>query len=157
MTKDEILGALPTLEPAELEAIQALIGHLLGAPTGPFDAAWPPAYQITFDALASALGAAISYASIANTKTGALFKKRMPEFTQFLDNHFKGWDGNKVTQIAFLRMLFTLIKDDLEKRNVTPSLGMIVSNMIRIHSVFDGAFPGYLEAGAGHLILGKFK
>lgn len=156
MQKDEILGVLPTLDRTSLEAIHALTGALLGA-TGAIDSPLPPQQAVCFNALVSALGASIAYASLANTQTGKLFNKRMPDFITFLDTNFKGWDSNKITQLAFLRMIFTLIKDDLQKRDVTPSVGMVVSNMIRIRDVFEQAFPGYLSGGMGEVILKRFK
>lgn len=153
VTKDEILGALPSLSHADLLAVQALASALVGG----VGAALSLQGAACFNALVSALGAQITYSAIEQTKTGKLFIKRLPDFIKFLDANFAGWDSNKLTQMAFLRMIFCLIKEDLQKRDVTPSLGMVVSNMLRIRDVFELAFPGYLSAGMGEVILKGFK
>src|ERR1700691_3458978 len=118
MTKDAILAALADLSITDLRAVHAVSGQLLGAHGGAMLDGLPLQAQLIFEALVTALGASISYASVAHTQTGKLFIKRLPDFEKFLNVNFKGWNSHKVTQLAFLRMIFTLIKDDLQKRDV---------------------------------------
>jgi hypothetical protein len=152
MDKDEILRALPKLPKADLEAIHALAGHLLGPANGGLGEQG----QAVFDALAASLGLTASYASMAASKPARLFIQRLPAFVAFVGKNFPGWDDTKVGQQAFLRMLFGLIITDLNKRNVTASFGMVVSNMGRLPEIIESAFPDYLKSGLGKIILEKF-
>ena len=152
MIKDEILVALPKLPKADLEAIHALAGHLLGPTSGLGEQG-----QAIFDALAASLGLTASYASITASKPARLFIQRLPAFVLFMGKNFPGWDDTKVGQQAFLRMLFGLIITDLNNRGVTASLGMVVSNMGRLPEIVETNFPDYLKSGMGYVILKRFQ
>jgi len=153
MTKDEILAALPKLKQADLEAVHALAGHLLGlVPANAAQGGGP-----AFDALVTALGLSMAYQTLMGTKAGQIFNKRVPELVKYLDSHFAGWDDNKLSQLAFLQFLYGLIITDLKERNVTASVGMVISNMSRIPELLENAFPGYLRSGMGEVILRQFS
>lgn len=156
MTKDEILAALPTMAQADLEAIQAMTNHLLGGHTGPQARPGGMVAPMVFDALASALGVITAYSNYNH----AVFKQldqRMPGLVVFLNANFKGWDRNKITQLAFLKMLFGLLIDDLKDKRVTPTVGILIINIPRIPEVFEKAFPNYLKTGLGKLVLKTYK
>jgi hypothetical protein len=158
VTKEQILAALPNLNKAELRAVHATAGHLLGA-TGGADAsiAAPGSVgAIIFEALSGALCASMPYASLP-TATARQFEGRVPGFVAFLDANFAGWNKNKVGQLAFLRMMFHLIKDDLNERKVKPTIGVVIVHMSRMYEVFENAFPNYLSNGLGPMILKNFK
>lgn len=142
MTKDQILGGLLNLSRTDLEAVQAACNGLLGANVkGP-----SPLGQAIYSALGAVTGAARPYASL----TPALkkqFEGNLAIWETFLNNELVGWDRNKLRRDALLRMLFSLLKDDLEKRGVSPTMGILISNMGRIQETFDASFPGYREAG----------
>lgn len=155
LNKDTILGALPALSQVDLAAIHAVAGQLLGAATGRSKNQPTVDSSLFFDALGAALGQPVFG---FNPTIRLRFDKALPALTSFLDTDFKGWDANKVGQIAFLRMLFNLLVKDLKERGVPPTLGIIVNNMPRIPEVFDAAFPGYRESGiAAEMILKHFK
>lgn len=151
LTKEHILGALPSLERVELEAVHAMAGHLLGATAANGPGA-NPIGRIVFEALAAALGLTMPYSSYSPTATRQ-FEKRLPQLLAFFSDEFKSWDSNKVLQTAFLRMMFELLVDDLKERNVTPTVGILVTNMPRLREVFDNAFPNYLACGMGPMII----
>lgn len=155
--KESIFGALPKLSRDDLVAVHLMAGHLLGAATAPIDEGAGTANQAIFNALVAALGLPLAYSSFNLTSSAKLFEKKLPSLIEFLNVNFKGWDAKKVTQLAFLRMLFGLLVDDLKEREVTPSMGILISNMGRIPEVFDNAFPFYRESGLGKVILKKFQ
>lgn len=157
MTKDEILAALPLLPRPDLEAIAAIAQSLLGGRLSNAAVTATPLAAPLFGALCDAVNATAALSNMTGTTTGKTFEKHLPGTTKFLDHHFKGWDDNKLVQLAFLRMLTELLRDDLKERGVTPSLGILISNLGRLPEVFDNGYPGYLEAGMGSLILKHFR
>lgn len=154
--KDQILGALPTLSKADLISVHAVAGQLLGAAGATPQSGTGQTAQI-FDALAGALCLTVPYTSFDVTSTARKFDAQLPDLTVFLNVQFSGWDKNKLTQLAFLKMLFGLLADDLKGRGVAPTLGIMVVNLRRLPEVFDNAFPGYREAGLGKMILKNFQ
>lgn len=157
MTKEQILGALPKLEKADLESIHAMCGHLIGAATGANGSKGTELGQTFFEALVALLGLPWGYQSLADTQWGRRFETKIKLTKNFLDKDFQGWDANKVGQQAFVRMLFELLIDDLKGRGVTPSLGVVSQNLQRLPEVFDNAFPDYRASGMGDMVLKRFQ
>jgi hypothetical protein len=155
MLRDQILSALPKLSKADLIAIHGAASHILGATAAPQGEATPQARSI-FSALQATLGASISIPAATST-LGQHFYKKLPTVIGFLDMQFKGWDTNKITEAAFLRMLFGLLANDLTRRGIKPSLGVMVVHLHRLSEVFGNSFPGYIEAGLGKMILKQFQ
>lgn len=152
--KDDILAALPTLSKADLEAIYAMTAHLLqGGSQGAVSNGATPDAPLLFEALSGQLNALAGWPYVASTKQGKLLQQRAPEVTKFLSKHFKGWDKNKITQLAIMQLMLNLLRDDLKERGVQPSFGIMVTNLNRLPEVFSNAFPGYLESGMGPLLL----
>lgn len=151
--KDEILAALPKLTQSELEVVHGLSGHLLGVARLPVTGT----AQAIINALLTATGQPTGYLNPLAATQWKAFEARVANLTLFLNQHFKGWDDNKITQLAFLTMLFQLLTDDLKRHGVKPTLGVMLINLKRIPQIFDDAFPDYLESGMGHVILSKFK
>lgn len=156
MNRDDIIGALPKLSQPDLIAIQSLISALI-KPAGEVLGQAGGNGPIIFEALSGAVNATVALANLTDTATGKTFQKHLPAVTKFLDAHFKGWDANKLVQTAFLSMLMELLRDDLKERGVTPSLGIMVTNLLRLPEVFSNAFPNYLEAGLGDMVLRHFS
>lgn len=148
------MAALPSLARADLEAVHGLCTHLLGA-TGTAQPGALGAGLALYDALVTALGASVPYSALP-TDSARRFRKAVPHFIKFLDTNFVGWDSNKITKTAFLRMLFTLLVTDLKGRGVSPSVNIIIVNMGRMSEVFDNSFPNYLENKLGHVILKQY-
>lgn len=157
MIRDQILAALPTLTRPDLEAVCSVAQSLLGGRLANSAVAASPLAAPLFEALCGAVNATAALSNMAGTTTGKTFEKHLPGTTKFLDHHFKGWSDNKLVQLAFLGMLAELLRDDLKERGVTPTLGILVTNLGRLPEVFDNAYPLYLEAGLGNLILNHFK
>lgn len=157
MGKDEILAALPKLDRAALEAIQAVTTTLLQGRTGAIGTADHGLTQHAFTALAATLGQPTAYKTFACTEAGKRLQKRLPEFEVFLDKAFEGWGRNLISQQALFQMLFGLLADDLSSRGVRPTLGIMVMNLGRLPEVFDAQFPGYRQAGLGKMVLKGFQ
>ena len=149
LTKDQIIGALPTLSQSDLTAIKAVTVALLGhglpdavnGPNGP--SAW------LFEALAGVLG--VSYG--LQSGSAKQFNKSAPVFLKFVEEHFSSSLTKKVNGVAVMRTLLMLIIDDLKGRGVPVSLGSVIVNMPRMPEVFDTAFPNYLSSGLAALII----
>jgi len=155
--KEQILSLLPKLARDDLAAIHLMAGHLLGAATVAPEAEADTVGQGIFDALVAALGLPLAYSSFTLTTSAKTFDKKVPGLVKFLNTSFPGWDAKKVSEQAFLRMLFGLLVDDLKEREVTPTLGILIANISRVPEVFDNSFPMYLESGLGKVILKKFQ
>lgn len=157
ITKDDILGALPSLTRPELEAIEAMCRQLCGGRVGNVEQLSHPLGLIVFNALTATLGLTMPYAQYSPT-SARQFEKRLPELISFLDKYFAGWAASRNRQLAFLRMLFELLYNDLVSRGVKPTLGIMIVNIGRMAEVFDAQFPGYRHAGiAASVILKHFK
>ncbi len=156
MTKDEILAALPKLSPADLEAVAAMAGALLGARTAALPGPAATLAAVTFGALSGALNLTAGYASMPPS-VQASFNKQMPGMVEFFNANFKGWDDNKVGQQAFLRMMFEALRDYLRAGEIKPTYKSMINIMPHMGRAFDNLFPGYLEAGATSIIMARFK
>ena len=156
MIKDEILAALPKLPKGDLMAIQAVLNHLLGGPTGPLNAGGTVIAPVMFEALARALPLAISPLNVPS-QTMRLYNERAAQIVLWLNENFTDWNTKKVTELAFLTSLFDLLIKDLRKNKITPTLGVVITHMIRIPKVFDDAFPGYIKSRMGNLVLKHFQ
>ena len=114
------------------------------------------ACQLTLNALAATAGLTNATISLPE-RTQNQFNAKCPKFISFLNEHFKGWDANKNSQLAFLKMLFELLADDLKERGVNPTVGIMVASLGRIPELIDAAFPDYRASGMTDLILRHFK
>ena len=154
VTKGQILASLPKLSHAELQEISAVIGHLLTAGAAvPIDEA-NPQVALSFDALSAALKLTAPLSSLPPALAVKLAKQADPLWV-FSHQHFEGWDDNKLKQIAFLRLMFKLLKDDLTRIGIKPTYTTMVHNMHRMPEVFDSAYPGYRDAGLAYIILNR--
>ncbi len=157
MTKDQLLSALPSLTRPELEQVAAVAASLLGGRIANVAVPASPLAAPIFEALSVAANATVTLENLSGTTAGKGFAKYLPAVTKFLDAHFEGWAYNKLVQSAFLSMLMELLRDDLKERGVKPTLGVMVNNLGRLPEVFDNAYPGYLEARMGGLVLQHFS
>jgi hypothetical protein len=155
ISKDEILVALPSLNRAELEAVQATAGHLLGGRVSGAPNGATTAPQVLFDALAATVARPIPYSMLPANLTKQ-YEAHFPSLVIFFDRYFKGWDSNRTTQTGFLRMIFSLMAADLKVRKVAPSVQALIYSMPRIYEIVDSAFPEYLENDKGHMNLKMF-
>lgn len=156
MTKEQILASLPKLTRPDLEAVHAVAGSLLGGRVSNVGAGASPVAVTVFDALVTTLGVFTTLATYTPVVTRQ-FEKRLPALEAFLGEKINLWKEGKVTQMAFLRMIFGLLADDLKNRGVVPTVGIMIVNMGRIPEVFDDAFPGYIESNMAAVILKRFQ
>lgn len=157
MNKDSILAALPQLSLEDLTVVCSVTQSLIKGRTA---VDLPPASGLAamvFDAMGGPMNVTVPYASMAGTKWGKQFEKKVPELGKWLDQHFDGWSTNKVTQLAFLQWLFVLLANDLKRRELPRSLAMVVTNLEQIPRIVENAYPSYLESKLGGLILAHFQ
>jgi hypothetical protein len=156
MKKDSVLAALPSLTVDELIAVQTVCASLLKAHTGALPAQADAGTIAIFNALAATSGACISLDSLSPTLRKA-FDNKVLAFTSFLDKGFKGWDNSRVSQYAFLRSMFDLLKANLIAIGLNPSLTLLINHLHRMPQIIDDAYPGYIWSGVGDLILRHFQ
>ena len=160
ITLSQILAALPKLNQADLEAIQATAQTLINGRTAVSGKSATTVSLAVFNALQGAIGLNNAYAAIAPTKWGKQFEKQVPILIEYLNLNFKGWDKNKVVQTAFLSMIFELLVADIRKRHFGLNgvgFGTAVLNMGQIPRVIDDAYPDYRENGMLGMVLKQFQ
>lgn len=157
MTKDELLAALPLLKRADLEAVHVTAAALLGGRLSSVTSPASPLVVLTYDALTTTLGLTVPYSAFMGTVPGKRFESRAVSLGDFLTKAIKGWDETKVLQIAVLRLIFELLKENLKRRKINPTMASMTYNIGVIPKVFDDAFPGYIEAGLTAGILKRLK
>lgn len=157
MTKDDVLAALPSFELEDLTVIHAITAKLIQGRTAPLALTAGTLPALAFQALSGPLNVTQSYQNVAGGKWGKQFEAKIENLGKWLDLHFDGWSVNKITQLAFLQWLFTLLSNDLKRRNLPRSLAMVVTNLEQIPRIIENAYPGYLQAGLGKLILSHFQ
>ena len=149
LTKNDILASLPSLNKADLEQLQAVIGKLLGGSVEPAD----PLAVDCFDALANALGLSIRLSNLTPALQGK-FNKKVVYVINFLNTDFAGWQDNKTKQIKFLRYMFALVKHDLETViKIQPTPTTMINNLHRMPEIYDSCFPGYRACGLASMVL----
>ena len=156
MLKDDILAALPKLGQADLVAIQATCQTLLRPRTVALPAGADLVRQTILSALVGTVGHNIHSISLPD-RVMKQFNAKVPKLINFLDSNFHGWAAKKVTQEAFLRMLFGLLHDNIKEMGLCVSIGVMVNHLGRIHEVVEDAFPDYLGSGMGQVILKRFQ
>jgi hypothetical protein len=151
MTKGEILKALPKLSRADLEAITAVAQSLLGASQAPKAGSAAPLAAQLFEGISGALNLNASYGNMPAVLKVKLDAKAA-DLTGFFDRSFKGWDSNKTRQRKFLLFMFGLLREDLKRLKLKPTLTTMINNLHRMTEVFDDAFPGYRASGLASMV-----
>ena len=154
VSKDQILGSLPTLTKADLQALQTVIGGLLGngatkqAPNPNDPQVW------LFEALAATLHLRQSYyPAFMASPVGKTFNKNAPVALGFMTDVFEVAMGSKTSAIGLMRYLLGLLVADLKVKKVPVTRNSIVSNLIRLPEVFENAYPGYIQSGVAKLVM----
>ena len=152
MKKDQIIAALPLLNEADLKAISAVLSSLLGngASATPTPVEGPQAWL--FVAIQSILNGV--YQPPSSLKG---FHSNSVIFIEFVKVNFPAALNKKIVGIAVMKQLVSLIADDLRDKKVPVTWGTLVQNLSRIPSVFDAAFPGYIESKITGLLMGTHR
>ncbi len=150
ITKDQIMGALPSLSQDDLKAIKTLAGALLqrGAPdtqNNPENAqGW------LFVALAGVLNMGRGLPGSSKP-----FNKNAPVFLGFVAAYFAKALHRKVDALAVMTALLRLISADLKAKHVPVTFNTMSNNLPRVAEIYEVAFPGYLDSGIAELFIGK--
>jgi hypothetical protein len=153
MTKDKILAALPSMKPADLKALQAVIGGLLAdrPAKGATGAANPQAWL--FEAMAAALNVRQSYDSFISSPAGKTFKQTAPVAVSFISDNFVAAMGNRATAQGLMRYLLGLLLDELKRMKVPATRNTVSQHLHRLPEIFEHAYPNYISSGMAPLVL----
>jgi len=151
VTKDQILGALPSLSQQDLKVIQTLAGRLL-LEKAPNRANEPQNAQAW---LFRAMQALLNYPYALPASTAQVFKQNAPGFVAFAETTCSGGMARQVDGLALLGRLLQLLADDLKGRGLPISMRTMVAHLPRMATVFDAAFPGYLQSGLAQLFMSQ--
>ncbi len=138
MTLQDILNALPTLKPAQLDKLVAATSHLRGEPkTVPGDRA-----QVVFDSLHSFLaGAGVSISPRLPQTT--VWKSQVAIYLAFVEKTTPGLSRIEFRALARLyagALVDCCVKNGFAPRHAVRMVG-------RVADAVERAFPGYAEAG----------
>ena len=147
ITKDQILGALPTLKHDDLTAIRAVLNGLLDQGGTQASKVAANAQAGLFTALQQVLGK--PYYTPESLKP---FNKHAPTFIKFTELYF-GTVKTKVDLLALHVGLLRLLADDLGNQKIPVTYTTMSNHLPRIQDVFERAFPGYLASGLQGLFL----
>lgn len=147
-TKDQILGAMATLGPADLQAIKALATALLAK-------AEPVTLDTPHQWLLEALRAVMTHSHLGfGPGVEKHLSKHGAAFIAFIADNFDGVLNNKVEALAVMRTLLRLICDDLRRLGIPITPTTVATHLPRTASIFDRAFPGYLQSRLAKLAMG---
>jgi hypothetical protein len=152
MNKDNILAALPSLSPNDLQALQAVIGELLGQKAAKVPHAQNNAQAWLYEAMAATINSHQGYDSFMASSAGKQFTKGAPDAVSFVMATFEQARGHKTFAVAIMRHLIGLLVADLRAKKVPVTRGILSVNLSRLAEVFDKANPGYANAGVATLI-----
>jgi hypothetical protein len=152
MKAAEIIAALPALSKRDLLAVRGAADALLGPQAAANNGATPP----LFDAVTRALGLRIGFGTFQATATYKQFKRGEAAVSAFMTAELPEIK-DAVTKQALCALIVSCLLDDLKGRHVPLSMGSVSSNLERAPQVFRDAFPGYLEGGAGRLIIDRLQ
>lgn len=155
MKRDAILAALPSLSRASLEAVAAAANGLLGQHTPKAAEAANGPLAWLYEAMQAELGQRGPYSQFISSRTGKIFASTAPDLIKFVVQAFG--TQKKISTLAIFRLLLNLIADDLKKRGVTITAHTLSLNLKRAKTVFEEAFPGYIDNKLGELILTHMK
>lgn len=148
-TAKDIIASLPKLGAAELRQIRAALDYLLSKEVKSSDD------QLVYQSLTSVLGTGIPYQNFLKSTASQHWDRKLKSFLLFLDENFRGI--TKIQKRGLIKYMLILIVDDLQGKGLTPTLGMVVTNLDRVASVFDDNFPDYRKAGLTHIVLKQLK
>lgn len=147
MSKDQILAQLPLLSQTDLKAIQAVIGTLLTKGSPPATLSPNSAQAWLYEALGAwGLGH-------LNASQMKVFNKNASAALTFMEKNFKVALGNRTKFVSMMRFLIILLEEDLRRKELPITKGILLLNLPRIPEVFENAYPGYLRSGIAPTVM----
>jgi hypothetical protein len=141
MTLQSIIAELPNLKEQELKLVKAAIEELLQ----------PEEPSVLYTALCRTVKQNLPFDAFARSRAFSRYKlneKLVLEFVRF------NWpDLSQVREQGLLCSLLQLLVGYLGGKNIPVSIGTVALNLHQLPTVVEQAFPGYLAAGLGPLLL----
>lgn len=148
---NEVVKLLPKLTQHELLTVRAAVEQLITAPhTEDVDATSP-----LYDNMSRLLGVTLSFRDFHNTAVYRQWKRNAPACIAYIEEHFP--ECRKATKSALMLFMLEALIDDLKERGVPITLGTVTKNIDRLPQLFDQIFPGYIQAGLGHVIVQQLE
>lgn len=155
MTRDEILAALPKLSTAEQKSIMAAL-VALGVKGGGQQAPTLSAQQrAVFDAIGHALNTKLAPGLLVRGVIAKHFDRCSTQMLNFVNHNFGFAMKGKVAMLALIRFMVVLVVDDLRKKRIRLTPGVVVLNLTRINEIFEDAYPGYLQGGLSKFLVNR--
>jgi hypothetical protein len=157
LPRDQILAALPGLEPADLKAISAALVSLQG---GAATHEAPPlkgAQAAVFEALQAATRTPMGWPKFSRSASAKHFAQNAPVFTEFMGRAFGPVAKQRTAALALAKLLVGLLAADMAQRKVPVSMGSLALNLHNVEAAFDRAYPGYVQAGICSIVWARLK
>lgn len=157
LTAATVVSQLPTIDHKGLLTIQRALAMLLtteeqnsgGHPDG-FEAVMYEALIAEFEE--RGLRRAISWDQFRKMNQYRNWRRNLPAVEDFMNTHFKEHMKDRRVRSGICRLLIGSLMNELKRRELSISYGIICSNIGRLSEVFDNAFPGYLQSGMAGII-----
>jgi hypothetical protein len=158
MKFDDIIAALPSLTPDQMQELKARLVMLSGSKgAGKLQVDTTDAGELALDALCQ-------WARDAGLEATFPILRKLPEYPSFKDKagRLLGWldvvTRNRVEQSAIMRLGFSLLREDIGQQGRSCSTRTIMRELHRVTAVLNGAFPDYREMGILRVVLfGKME
>lgn len=150
LTCNQVIVSLPQLNKQELKAIQAAIEHeLLKDSVIDTDL-----FRLVFDVVGEK---PMSISKFYSSENGITWRKNQPVFDDFFKVLLGEGAVHRVTLNAYKKFLVQLIVDYIKDKSMPLTIRVVSQQLGNIKAITNCAFPGYIENGAGHLILSQLK
>lgn len=149
---ESIILTLSHLSKAERAKLRAALDAL---EVKPADSPIDDSTLWLYDAASNLLGISLPFTAFLKTQFGPSWKTKSVMALNFLETTFP--KASKTERLALARMLLHSLVANLRKRGLTPSIGLIATNIDSFPELFETAFPGYKANGIAHLVLSAMK
>ncbi len=152
--KETVLSLLPALTRRDLQEINLVATHLLTQGSSYLNVELP-----TIELWRDAINAILGRQKNLNTPTRGFVGKQLRAYAPGAEEFLKSIlpKARMIDRAHARALLISLLADDLKRRRVNPTPGILATNLNRLPEVFDDAYPLYRESGLTHLVFGRGK
>lgn len=141
----KIIAELPRLSKSELKTVELAVRQL-STSENEID-------EGLFSVISVQLNSRAPYSFFVKSRFYKSWLAGQANFADFVEDITAKKNLKKVQLLAVKRFLIQLIIEDLKTRNIRPTVGTVATSIGRIYDIFDCAYPGYIKAGHGDLVV----